>query len=246
MNDDMLFYRASRRDCAACAFKARCCPKEPSRKLLRSIYEEARDVARAIAKTEAFEQSCRDRKRVEMLFAHLKRILRIGRLRLRGPRGAQFEFTLAAMAQNLRGLPSWSPERRPRLPRALRERRVAFRLCGGRWYQSVTAAAPTGASGNKGVAPTLPPALTALASDFCNKIGTLRPSAALQRLRPITVLLPPLGEPAAMPPLDPVEASGNGASKSNVRTPLRPRPQTAPTQQDARPVSSARGARCRA
>jgi transposase len=104
MHDDMLFYRASTRDCAACAFKARCCPKEPSRKLLRSIYEEARDVARAIAKTEAFEQSCRERKRVEMLFAHLKRILRLGRLRLRGPRGAQFEFTLAAIAQNLRRL----------------------------------------------------------------------------------------------------------------------------------------------
>lgn len=104
MNDDMLFYRASTIDCAACAFKARCCPKEPARKILRSIYEEARDVARALAKTQAFEQSCRDRKRVEMLFAHLKRILRLGRLRLRGPRGAQFEFTLAAIAQNLRRL----------------------------------------------------------------------------------------------------------------------------------------------
>jgi hypothetical protein len=39
-----------------------------------------------------------------MLFAHLKRILRLGRLRLRGPCGAQFEFTLAAIAQNLRRL----------------------------------------------------------------------------------------------------------------------------------------------
>ncbi len=39
-----------------------------------------------------------------MLFAHLKRILRLGRLRLRGPAGAQFEFTLAAIAQNLRRL----------------------------------------------------------------------------------------------------------------------------------------------
>ena len=58
----------------------------------------------ALAKTEAFERSRHDRKRVEMLFAHLKRILRLGRLRLRGPRGAQFEFTLAAIAQNLRRL----------------------------------------------------------------------------------------------------------------------------------------------
>jgi hypothetical protein len=39
-----------------------------------------------------------------MLFAHLKRILRLGRLRLRGPRGAQFEFTLAGIEQNLRRL----------------------------------------------------------------------------------------------------------------------------------------------
>jgi transposase len=104
MNGDMLSYRASTRDCAACAFKARCCPKEPARKILRSIYEEARDVARTLAKTNAFEQSCRERKRIEMLFAHLKRILRLGRLRLRGPHGAQFEFTLAAVAQNLRRL----------------------------------------------------------------------------------------------------------------------------------------------
>ena len=82
----------------------RCCPKEPSRKIPRSIHEDARDVARALGKTEAFERSRHDRKRVEMLFAHLKRILRLGRLRLRGPRGAQDEFTLAAIAQNLRRL----------------------------------------------------------------------------------------------------------------------------------------------
>jgi len=103
-NDDQLLYRASKRDCDVCPFKMRCCPKEPARKIPRSIYEEARDVARALAKTEAFERSSRDRKRVEMLFAHLKRILRLDRLRLRGPCGAQFEFTLAAIAQNLRRL----------------------------------------------------------------------------------------------------------------------------------------------
>jgi len=73
----------------------------PARRVVRDVNEDARDVARTLARTEAFEQSCRDRKRVEMLFAHLKRILRLGRLRLRGPRGAQDEFTLAAIAQNL-------------------------------------------------------------------------------------------------------------------------------------------------
>jgi transposase len=91
-------------DCRECLFKTQCCPKAPFRIIPRSIYEEVRDVARALAKTEAFEQSRRERKRVEMLFAHLKRILRLGRLRLRGPCGAQFEFMLAAIAQNLRRL----------------------------------------------------------------------------------------------------------------------------------------------
>ena len=103
-DDDLRPYRASKLDCDICSLKMQCCPKDISRKLLRSIYEEARDVARAIARTSAFEQSCRDRKRIEMLFAHLKRILRLGRLRLRGPCGAQFEFALAAIAQNLRRL----------------------------------------------------------------------------------------------------------------------------------------------
>ncbi len=100
--DDLLRYNASKRDCDTCRLKMQCCPNDLSRRLLRSIYEEARDAARVIARTSAFEQSRRDRKRVEMLFAHLKRILRLGRLRLRGPSGAQFEFTLGAIAQNLR------------------------------------------------------------------------------------------------------------------------------------------------
>jgi transposase len=105
VNDgETLLYLASTGDCRSCLLKAQCCPKTPFRRIPRSIYEEARDVARALAKTEAFEQSRRQRKRVEMLYAHLKRILRLGRLRLRGPRGAQFEFTLAATAQNLRRL----------------------------------------------------------------------------------------------------------------------------------------------
>jgi transposase len=94
-------YTAKKSDCASCPLKSKCCPNTPARMIPRDINEDARDVARALAGTEAFEQSRRDRKRVEMLFAHLKRIFRLGRLRLRGPRGAQDEFTLAAIAQNL-------------------------------------------------------------------------------------------------------------------------------------------------
>ena len=104
VNDEQLLYRVSKRDCGACPLKMQCCPKEPVRKIPRSIYEEARDVARACAKTAAYERSRRDRKKIEMLFAHLKRILRLNRLRLRGPTGARFEFTFAAIAQNLRRL----------------------------------------------------------------------------------------------------------------------------------------------
>jgi transposase len=99
---DAIFYRTSLLDCASCHLKPRCCPKTPQRRVPRSIHERARDVARSLAGTADFEQSRRERKRIEMRFAHLKRILRLGRLRLRGPRGAQDEFTLAAIAQNLR------------------------------------------------------------------------------------------------------------------------------------------------
>jgi transposase len=101
---ETLLYRARTSDCGPCLLKPKCCPKTPERKIPRSIYEDARDAARALVDTEAFKQSHRDRKRVEMLFAHLKRILKLGRLRLRGPCGAQDEFTLAAIAQNLRRL----------------------------------------------------------------------------------------------------------------------------------------------
>jgi hypothetical protein len=91
-------------DCGPCRLKEQCCPNTPARRITRSIYEHARDVARALADTPAFERWRQDRKRLEMLFAHLKRILKMGRLRLRGPCGAQDEFLLAATAQNLRKL----------------------------------------------------------------------------------------------------------------------------------------------
>jgi hypothetical protein len=97
-----LLYRASKLDCDVCPLKPQCCPKEPARKIPRDIHE----LARSLANTEGFERSRHERKKIEMRFAHLKRILRLGRLRLRGPRGAQDEFVLAAIAQNLRRLAS--------------------------------------------------------------------------------------------------------------------------------------------
>src|SRR5437764_1885750 len=102
--DGMMRYRASKLDCEGCSLKQRCCPNAPARKIPRSIHEGARDMARDIATTDAYVTSRRERKKVEMLFAHLKRILKLDRLRLRGPNGAHDEFHLAATAQNLRKL----------------------------------------------------------------------------------------------------------------------------------------------
>jgi IS5 family transposase len=111
--DNLIRYRASMRDCQPCPLKPHCCPNAPARKVLRSIHEGARDLARAIAKTDAYQTSRRQRKKVEMLFAHLKRILKLDRLRLRGPCGARDEFHLAATAQNLRKLAKLIPVPEP-------------------------------------------------------------------------------------------------------------------------------------
>ena len=110
-----MLYRALQHECAGCALKSRCCPDTPVRRIPRSIHEGARDMARQIARSWEGATSRRLRKKVEMLFAHLKRILKLDRLRLRGPTGAHDEFLLAATAQNLRKLaklvpmPSLSP-----------------------------------------------------------------------------------------------------------------------------------------
>ena len=110
VNDEAtLRYRASKYDCQACCLKSRCCPKGPARYVPRSIYEGARDMARQIATSWEGRTSRRLRKKVEMLFAHLKRILKLDRLRLRGPNGARDEFLLAATAQNLRKMAKLIP-----------------------------------------------------------------------------------------------------------------------------------------
>jgi transposase len=104
-----MLYVASKRDCDRCALKSRCCPKQVARRVPRSIYEGARDMARQIARSWEGRSSRRLRKKIEMLFAHLKRILKLDRLRLRGPNGARDEFTLAATVQNLRKMAKLIP-----------------------------------------------------------------------------------------------------------------------------------------
>lgn len=107
--EGLMRYRASKKDCDTCSLKQLCCPKEPARKILRSIHEGARQMARDITKTDAYVTASYARKKVEMLFAHLKRIMRLDRLRLRGPNGAKDEFTIAATVQNLRKLAKLVP-----------------------------------------------------------------------------------------------------------------------------------------
>ncbi|WP_114955162.1 transposase [Sphingosinicella terrae] len=102
--DGLYRYRARKLECDSCSLRAQCRPGEQGRKVLRSIHEGARDLARELSGTDAYVTSRRERKKVEMLFAHLKRILKMDRLRLRGPNGAKDEFLLAATAQNLRKL----------------------------------------------------------------------------------------------------------------------------------------------
>ena len=115
-----LRYRASKRDCDGCALKMQCSPNTPMRQIPRDIHEDARDVARALAKTEAYEQSRRERKKVEMQFAHMKRIFKLDRLRLRGLSGARDEVLLTATAQNLRRLVKFlrRPPPSPAVPHA--------------------------------------------------------------------------------------------------------------------------------
>jgi len=108
--DGFIKYRASKLDCDACPLKPRCCPTQPARNLLRSVHEAARDVARDIRKTDAYMTSFIERRKVEMLFAHLKRYIGLRMMRLRGPKGATEQFQLAATAQNLRKLAKLVPE----------------------------------------------------------------------------------------------------------------------------------------
>ena len=100
--ENTIHYRSLKGDCEACPLKQRCCANTPYRKVTRSVLEAARDVAREVAKTPAYRRTRRQRKQVEMLFGHMKRILKVDRLRLRGLTGAQDEFLLTATAQNLR------------------------------------------------------------------------------------------------------------------------------------------------
>lgn len=102
-------YRSLKAECDARELNFRCRPKTPTRAVTRSVHEGARDLARAIAENDAFVAAQRARRKVAMLFAHMKKIMGLNRLRFRGPNGAKDEFTLAATAQSLRKMAKLLP-----------------------------------------------------------------------------------------------------------------------------------------
>ena len=99
-----ILYRASKHDCTGCALKPKCASNTPQRKIPRDVNEHARDFARSLVGTDPFVRSQRERKKIEMRFAHLKTQHRFERMRLRGLSGARDEFHLAAIVQNLKRL----------------------------------------------------------------------------------------------------------------------------------------------
>jgi hypothetical protein len=113
----IVYYRASKSDCSQCSLKPKC-TTATVRKITRDLNEDVRDGVRALADTEAFQQSRRERKKVEMRFAHMKRILRLDRFRLRGLSGISDEVLLTATAQNLRRLAKLLCRAPPLIPEA--------------------------------------------------------------------------------------------------------------------------------
>jgi len=109
-----LYYRSSKYDCDPCPLKYKCCAKAPARRIPRDVNEDARDHARSLMGSEAYNQSARDRKKIERLFGEAKHNLAMTRLRLRGLTGAADEFLLLAVVQNLKRLINLVPIPPPR------------------------------------------------------------------------------------------------------------------------------------
>jgi hypothetical protein len=141
-DDHAVHYRASKRDCAGCPLKPRCCPNTPSRKVTRDVHEDARDHARALMGTPEFDKSRDERKKVEMRFAHLKTHHRFERMRLRGLSGARDEFHLAAIVQNLKPSQNISGGRRPTNPPPALRDGLRCPTCLDHWTSAPKAARP--------------------------------------------------------------------------------------------------------
>jgi Transposase DDE domain len=110
--DGTVPYFANIKDCRTCALKPRC-TKGSKLIVTRNLFEAQREHVRALRGTEALERSARERRKIEMWFAHLKRNLNFRRLRLPGITGASDEFLLAATVQNLKKLVRFMGDRPP-------------------------------------------------------------------------------------------------------------------------------------
>ena len=109
-------YRATASDCKVCPIKQQC-TRSTKRALSVPFDEAARQEIIALQDTPAFQRSRLLRRKVEMLFGHMKRHFRFTRLKLRGLDGATEEFLLVATVQNLRRLIRMRP---PDIPKPCR------------------------------------------------------------------------------------------------------------------------------
>jgi transposase len=107
-------YQTTEADCRGCPRKKQCTPA-PSRRLFVHGHEPARQVARALVGTPAYEHSRRARYRIEALFAELKQRMRLQRVRLRRLWNVSEQFLLAATAQNVKRLVRYLAQRPPTL-----------------------------------------------------------------------------------------------------------------------------------
>ena len=107
-------YCSTAAQCQGCPQKMRCSPTA-YRTLFIHSDEPARQVARALAGTPAYERSRRARYKIEALFAELKQRMSMQRVRLRRLWNVSEQFLLAATAQNLKRLVRFLAQRPPTL-----------------------------------------------------------------------------------------------------------------------------------
>src|SRR5579864_3555036 len=96
-------YIGSAKRCGACSQKSQCTSGR-YKYLAIHVHEPARQRARELANTPEFANAQRQRKKVEALFAELKNLIGLRRLRLRRLRFVREQFFLAAAAQNIKRL----------------------------------------------------------------------------------------------------------------------------------------------
>src|SRR5262249_4927481 len=117
----------------------------------------------------------RDRKRVEMLFAHLKRILRLVVCGCAGHVARKMSSRSPQSRRTYAGSRSWSLDHHQRPMHVLRSRchgSVPFDPASPLGKERMVRAVPRDRAGS----------LAATIADFCNKIGTKRTNRSVHRL----------------------------------------------------------------